>query len=85
MPVFVSRTDFSTGVFGRRSPISSSEGSMRSGELATGVGGVFAPDLGASSPPGGEAMLSSTSEFHAPHASQRPDHFAWAVPQDWQT
>ena len=58
---------------------------LSSGANSTVPVRVFAPDLGASSPPGGEAMLSSTSEFHAPHASQRPDHFAWAVPQDWQT
>jgi hypothetical protein len=25
--------------------------------------------------------ISSTSEFHSPHASQRPAHFGWSAPQ----
>jgi hypothetical protein len=43
------------------------------------------PDAGALRPPGGELTDSSTSVFHAPQLSQRPDHLEWAAPQDWQT
>ncbi len=32
----------------------------------------------------GGAAPSSTIVFHPPHASQRPDHLEWTVPQDWQ-
>ena len=55
-----------------------------SGEKSTPAVRVFDPPPGAARPPGAETV-SSTSVFHAPHASQRPDHLAWAAPQDWQT
>jgi hypothetical protein len=35
--------------------------------------------------PAGAIAFSSAIVFQAPHASQRPDHFALAAPQDWQT
>ena len=58
---------------------------LSSGANSTVLVLCFDPEAGAASPPGGAAMFSSTSAFHALHASQRPDHLAWAVPQDWQT
>jgi hypothetical protein len=36
--------------------------------------------------PGIEVLsASSVSEFHEPQDSQRPLHFGYAAPQDWQT
>ena len=31
------------------------------------------------------AARSSTSEFHAPHSTQRPVHFGACAPHSWQT
>jgi hypothetical protein len=43
-----------------------------------GMDAPLAPETGAS------MALSSASEFHSPHASQRPAHFVYIAPQLWQ-
>ena len=58
---------------------------LSSGENSTVPVRVFVPRGGRGEAAGRRAMVSSTSVFHAPQPSQRPDHLAWAVPQDWQT
>ncbi len=54
--------------------------------LASVVSGIFRPRAAPSAPlPGAEESApSSTMLFHAPQASQRPDHLACVAPQDWQ-
>ena len=47
---------------------------------------VRAPPARRLAPPVGTALdaISSTSEFHAPHTSQRPAHFGWSAPHSAQ-